>query len=1369
MQRMLATLIALLAIAVPGVAGAAVCSSTASGVWTDPVWGGACPAGGPTAADDVTINLAHAITFYAGAGSYAAQSLTFSAPGGGASLTHQAAQLLTIGVGGVTFNSSSNTDSTKAWNINDGSATVNGPVTLLEGSANNARIAQINLTTGTLDVNGNLTMTAGNAARTVLAATGAANIFLSGNFTLSSGFGTLSPGATSTFAYDTAAAATVATGSAISYRNLTINKPGVTATGAATGGLTVLGALSVVAGTLSVSNAIAITGATSVNGTFTNTTATGAKTFAGGVTINPGGTFSNNTVVAPVTIGGDFNNSGTLNSGTGTYTFNTAGNWGGSNPIPFGGAVTVSAARAVNTTVSVTGTLAITGAVVVTNNSTVTASGAITGTAPGSTWTNAANSTLNVSGVMLATGTLNTSAISNTVNYAGAAQAVKLPSGAPASYYNLTFSGSGAKTMPATAMTIVNDLTLSGTATTTAAQALSLGRNLVIGASNTFSAATFAHSIGGNFTHNGTFNANTSTFTFNGSAAQTLDGTAPSTTFANLTMSNTAAYANRKLTINHDITVSTLLTFSVATNTGGRIVTSGATKVIIPAAGNITNATGSSAESNFIAGRLQRFIATGASVVAFPVGSNGPALPAAGYSPASLSFAGVAAGGGSLIVFVGTPLGDHPNIATSGLNPSKSVNRWWGLTTTGVSGTALPAFASYGATFTFIDDVAPAGDRDSSAYASNFEIERWNGATWNATTIGARTANTTQATGLTVLAEFAIAEKTAVTPPPGDFNVFETATAGGAITGRIFTKLAGTNFSLDVVAILAGVQDATNNNTVQVDLVTGSTGGLNCPGTPVAIAGTSQNVTLAAGRKTTGNFNVAAAAPNVRVRVQYLAQKSCSTDNFSIRPTGFTVTSSDATQTSFTGIPAIKTGANFNLTAASVTGYNGTPSVDSTKVAGTPIAGTIGGSFSAAPAGTGTASGNSFFYSEVGNFGLNANAIYDSSFTSVDQPGDCTADFSNAPVGGKYGCFFGSTAIAQVTGVSGFGRFIPDNFGVSYNTPSFATACGTFGYTGKAFSYLTAPVITVTARNGTNNSLPNATTTNYTGSYMKLSNASLTPATQGARYSRFDALGGGTTPALDTTGLLATTSDPAIGTFTSGTGDLTFGSGTGLAFSRSTTTPHVPFNADIALSINVIDGDGVAFAGNPASFAAATSGNGIAFNSGKQMRYGRLRLLGAYGSELLDIRLPVRAEYYAGPGSWPVNSLDNCTSLPGSSIALGNYIAPPAGTAVSAANMGVAPTDHRPAGAINLSAGSGTIVLAKPSPVATGTFDVVLNLGTGVVSPNSCVTGAFAGGAVTSLGYLLGNWCGAAYDRAPSARVKLGSPKAPYIYLRERY
>jgi hypothetical protein len=81
----------------------------------------------------------------------------------------------------------------------------------------------------------------------------------------------------------------------------------------------------------------------------------------------------------------------------------------------------------------------------------------------------------------------------------------------------------------------------------------------------------------------------------------------------------------------------------------------------------------------------------------------------------------------------------------------------------------------------------------------------------------------------------------------------------------------------------------------------------------------------------------------------------------------------------------------------------------------------------------------------------------------------------------------------------------------------------------------------------------------------------------------------------------------------------------------------------------------------------------------------------------------------------------------------------------------------------------------SPSVRGAGSVDLVLNLGAGVANSNWCgswTTGPAAGtGTAPSpdLSFLLANWCGSNADRAPAARIRFGSPTAPYIYLRERY
>jgi MSHA biogenesis protein MshQ len=185
---------------------------------------------------------------------------------------------------------------------------------------------------------------------------------------------------------------------------------------------------------------------------------------------------------------------------------------------------------------------------------------------------------------------------------------------------------------------------------------------------------------------------------------------------------------------------------------------------------------------------------------------------------------------------------------------------------------------------------------------------------------------------------------------------------------------------------------------------------------------------------------------------------------------------------------------------------------------------------------------------------------------------------------------------------------------VSYNNPEFGTACssGAFTYLGDSFTYSTAPILTVTAKNASG-----GTTQNYTGAWFKLTNSSL----NGRSY--VDATG-----TFDTSGLPATTNDPNTVDNGNGTASLTFSAGSGLSFQRS--TPVAPFNAEISLEINVVDSDGIAYGSNPAKFGDASAGNGIDFSNGKTQRFGRLVVTNAHGSELLDLSVPVQAQYYDG-------------------------------------------------------------------------------------------------------------------------------------------
>lgn len=226
--------------------------------------------------------------------------------------------------------------------------------------------------------------------------------------------------------------------------------------------------------------------------------------------------------------------------------------------------------------------------------------------------------------------------------------------------------------------------------------------------------------------------------------------------------------------------------------------------------------------------------------------------------------------------------------------------------------------------------------------------------------------------------------------------------------------------------------------------------------------------------------------------------------------------------------------------------------------------------------------------------------------------------------------YLGSGAVSGTSGL--IGRFTPHHFAVIPNTPEFEPACdnGGFTYMGQPFHYSLPPVLNIEARNK-----QDLTTLNYKNDWWKLTHLSLgTP--------RYDSAQG----TLDL-GLLPA-NEPLIEQTGGGSGSLSFSSGGGMAFLRPA-TPENPFAAEISLSIDVLDADGIAYPGNPARFGTPTEGGGMAFvpdpDSGESQnffRYGRLNLHNAYGPEILPLTIPLRVEVFEG-GYFMTHGADSCT------------------------------------------------------------------------------------------------------------------------------
>lgn len=439
--------------------------------------------------------------------------------------------------------------------------------------------------------------------------------------------------------------------------------------------------------------------------------------------------------------------------------------------------------------------------------------------------------------------------------------------------------------------------------------------------------------------------------------------------------------------------------------------------------------------------------------------------------------------------------------------------------------------------------------------------------------------------------------------PPANFNCVEVgANASG---GHLFSKLVGSNFNFDIVALKAdGTVETTYardaNKTVTVQLVDGA-GATACASRATLATWPPQTFSGGnAGRITAGAANLGGAFPNLRCRVSDGAVTGCSSDNFAVRPSGLTVTASanaDATGGNTAATPTVKAGTGFTLTATAVAGYNGTPALDASKVqahSGATRAGSVAGGFGAANSATGIATG-SFTYDEVGYFRFAANGVTDTTFSAVDAAnGDCTADFSNTPVGGKIGCHFGNSAASNY-----FGRFIPDHFSISPGT--LTQGCGGFTYFGQDFT----TDFTLFALNNVN-----ATTQNYTGGYARLGLAN---------WSNFAFAASGTT--------LATGGTAPSGSWNGGVASVSASHNASRAPSG---TPPAP--ADLTVTAQPVDGDGVTMAAGAVSNTAALH------------RFGRLRLANAVGSELLPLPVPLTAQYWNGQG-YVGNGEDNCTTI----------------------------------------------------------------------------------------------------------------------------
>ena len=259
-------------------------------------------------------------------------------------------------------------------------------------------------------------------------------------------------------------------------------------------------------------------------------------------------------------------------------------------------------------------------------------------------------------------------------------------------YTDITLDGTGVKTFGA--ITVNGILSIEGTATTA-------------GTTPTYGAA--------------------SSIRYKGSAAQTTGIEFPSTFSGSggVILDNGGS-----LTLNNNRTIDKLLSFTNGTiSTGTYILT-------LSAGGTVTGA----GTANYVNGSFEKGIGAGTASISFEVGD------ASIYAPIVIDFYGTTNGVGTITA--STTSGDHPQVSSSGFDPAFTVNRYWSLINSGVTG-----FSSYDATFNFV-----VGDADSGTDYNDFVVGNYDAATWTYPTTGTVSTSSTQASGLTNFGDFQIGQ-----------------------------------------------------------------------------------------------------------------------------------------------------------------------------------------------------------------------------------------------------------------------------------------------------------------------------------------------------------------------------------------------------------------------------------------------------------------------------------------------------------------------------------------------------------------------------------------------------------------------------------
>ncbi|HMP84082.1 MAG TPA: hypothetical protein PKA41_15395, partial [Verrucomicrobiota bacterium] len=222
----------------------------------------------------------------------------------------------------------------------------------------------------------------------------------------------------------------------------------------------------------------------------------------------------------------------------------------------------------------------------------------------------------------------------------------------------------------------------------------------------------------------------TGTRTYNAGGNYTYNGSGPQNTGNGLTGANNLTIDN-----GNDVTLSANATVTgTATLTDGKLIT-GANTLTLGSAASLAGVS----SSRYIVGNLAKtFGVANDQSFNFAVGDSSD------YTPVQLSDLDVS-GGGTVVASVAGS--EHPDIASSGVDGSLSVNRYWTLEGGDI------AVGNYDATFNWVS-----GDVDGGADFNEFVVAKLNG-TWSQVSVADPTATSIKAVGLTSFSDFVVGEE----------------------------------------------------------------------------------------------------------------------------------------------------------------------------------------------------------------------------------------------------------------------------------------------------------------------------------------------------------------------------------------------------------------------------------------------------------------------------------------------------------------------------------------------------------------------------------------------------------------------------------